>query len=67
MVVKVREIIRELNEAGWYQVRQSGSHRIFRRARTEGVVVVPGAMGAEVAKSTLASIVRQAGLERRLR
>jgi predicted RNA binding protein YcfA (HicA-like mRNA interferase family) len=27
--MKVREIIHELNEAGWYQLRQTGSHRSF--------------------------------------
>ncbi|NNN01459.1 MAG: type II toxin-antitoxin system HicA family toxin [Acidimicrobiaceae bacterium] len=59
----VRELISELNADGWFQVRQSGSHRIFRHAKKKGSVTVPGALGIELSKSTLASIVRQAGLE----
>jgi predicted RNA binding protein YcfA (HicA-like mRNA interferase family) len=66
-VVKVRDIIRELNDAGWYQVRQTGSHRIIRHHDRGGSVVVPGALGVELSKGTMASIVRQAGLERRPR
>ncbi|MDH2902984.1 MAG: type II toxin-antitoxin system HicA family toxin [Actinomycetota bacterium] len=65
--MKVREMISELNADGWFQIRQSGSHRIFRHAEKKGSVTVPGALGIELSKSTLASIVRQAGLERRTR
>ena len=67
VVVKVREMISELAADGWFQIRQSGSHRIFRHAEKKGSVTVPGALGIELSKSTLASIVRQAGLERRSR
>ena len=67
VVVKVREMIGELNTDGWFEVRQSGSHRIFRHPEKKGSVTVPGALGIELSKSTLASIVRQAGLERRSR
>jgi predicted RNA binding protein YcfA (HicA-like mRNA interferase family) len=63
----VREIIRELNADGWFQVGQSGSHRVFRHERKKGSVTVPGALRIELSKSTPASIVRQAGLGRRSR
>jgi predicted RNA binding protein YcfA (HicA-like mRNA interferase family) len=65
--VKVREMIRELNQEGWMQVRQVGSHRQFQHPDRTGTVTVPGALGIELSKPTLASIVRQAGLERRPR
>jgi predicted RNA binding protein YcfA (HicA-like mRNA interferase family) len=58
-------MLRELHEADWFQVRQSGSHRILRHRERSGVVVVPGAFGAQLAKAPVAGIVRQAGLERR--
>lgn len=65
--MKVRAIIKELNLEGWFQVRQVGSHRQFQHAEKLGTVTVPGALGVELSKATLASIVKQAGLERRAR
>ena len=65
--VKVREIIRELEQAGWVQIRQTGSHRHFKRGSGGGSVCVAGNLGDEVPKGTLSNIVRQAGLERRAR
>ncbi|MHB1208954.1 MAG: type II toxin-antitoxin system HicA family toxin [Acidimicrobiales bacterium] len=67
MVVKVREIIRELEGEGWFLSRQRGSHRQIHHPTRDGCVTVPGALGDDVAKMTLASIVRQAGLERKHR
>jgi predicted RNA binding protein YcfA (HicA-like mRNA interferase family) len=65
--VKVRDIVRELEEDGWVQVRQAGSHRQFRHPSKPGTVTVPGRMGDELARGTVGSIVRQAGLARRQR
>ena len=65
--MKVREIVRELEEDGWLKTRQVGSHRQFRHPTKAGTVTVPGRMGDELAKGTLGSIVRQAGLARRQR
>jgi len=67
VVVKVREIIRELEVEGWFLSRRRGSHRQFHHPTKEGCVTVPGALGDDVAKMTLASIVRQDGLERKPR
>jgi predicted RNA binding protein YcfA (HicA-like mRNA interferase family) len=65
--VKVRDIVRELEGDGWVQERQVGSHRQFRHPVKPGTVTVPGRMGHELAKGTIGSIVRQAGLARRQR
>jgi predicted RNA binding protein YcfA (HicA-like mRNA interferase family) len=65
--VKVRDIVRELEEDGWIRARQVGSHRQFRHPTKTGTVTVPGRMGDELAKGTIGSIVRQAGLARRQR
>jgi predicted RNA binding protein YcfA (HicA-like mRNA interferase family) len=67
VVVKVREMIRELHADGWFQVRQRGSHRQFRHATKLGTVTVPGALGEDLHIELISSIVRQAGLERRKR
>ncbi|MBW4078137.1 MAG: addiction module toxin, HicA family [Acidobacteria bacterium] len=65
--MKVREIISELERAGWVQIRQTGSHRHYKHATRPGSVCVAGNLGDEVPKGTLGNIVRQAGLERRPR
>jgi predicted RNA binding protein YcfA (HicA-like mRNA interferase family) len=65
--MKVRDLIRELERDGWAFVRQSGSHRQYRHPTRPGTVTVPGSLGAELAKGTLGSIMRQAGLVRRQR
>ena len=66
-VVKVRAIIRELELDGWFQVRHKESHRHYHHPLKPGTVTVPGALGDEVSKPVLSSIVRQARLERRFR
>ncbi|MGH9056183.1 MAG: type II toxin-antitoxin system HicA family toxin [Acidimicrobiales bacterium] len=58
--MKVREVIRTLEEEGWRQVRQRGSHRQFQHPDRPGTVTVGGALGDEVPRGTLASIWRQA-------
>lgn len=65
--MKVREIVKELEDDGWSLARQSASHRQYRHGSKPGTVTVPGNMGAELAKGTVASIVRQAGFSRRSR
>jgi predicted RNA binding protein YcfA (HicA-like mRNA interferase family) len=52
--VKVKEIARELEEDGWVQARPVGGHRQFRHPIKHGTVTVPGRMGDELAKGTVA-------------
>jgi predicted RNA binding protein YcfA (HicA-like mRNA interferase family) len=65
--MKVWAVIRLLEQDGWYLDRQSGSHRQFRHPTKRGTVTVPGNVGAELKRGTLASVFRQAGLQRRIR
>jgi len=60
-------MIRELEADGWWQVRQKGSDRQFHHPSKTGTVTVPGALGDDLHRELLGSIVRQAGLERRKR
>jgi predicted RNA binding protein YcfA (HicA-like mRNA interferase family) len=62
--VKVREIVRILQNDGWFQVRMKGSHRHFKHNLKTGLVTVPGNPGKELAKGTLGSIFKQAGLNK---
>src|SRR6266849_1513738 len=61
--VKVREIIRLLEEDGWYLARTRGSHRQFRHPGKSGTVTVSGKLSIDVPRGTLNSILKQAGLK----
>ncbi len=62
--MKVRDVIRLLNQEGWEQVSQKGSHRQFTHATKAGKVTVPGKLSDDLPIGTLKSILRQAGLEK---
>jgi len=61
--VKVREVIRLLEEDGWYLARTRGSHRQFKHSAKSGAVTVAGKPGIDVPPGTLNSILKQAGLK----
>lgn len=39
--MKVRDVIKMLNQDGWYLDRTRGSHRQFKHPRKPGLVTVP--------------------------
>ncbi len=53
-----------LKDDGWVQVTTRGSHRHFKHPSKPGRVTVSGALGDDMPKGTLASVLRQAGLKR---
>ena len=62
--VKVRDVIKLLEEDGWYQARMKGSHRQFRHAVKQGTVTVAGKPNVDIPRGTLNNILKQAGLKR---
>ena len=60
--MKPREITRIVEQDGWYFVRQRGSHRHFKHATKPGIVTIAGKPNQDLAKTTVASILRQAGI-----
>ena len=60
--MKVRDIIALIENDGWHQVRQRGSHRQFKHPIKAGLVTVSGKPGDELAPGTLNSVLKQAGL-----
>ena len=62
--MKVREVIRLIEQNGWREVRVRGSHRQFRHEERAGLVTVPGGLGDDLPIGTLKSILKQAGLNR---
>jgi predicted RNA binding protein YcfA (HicA-like mRNA interferase family) len=61
--MKVREVLKLLRFDGWRLARQRSSHRHFKHAQKPGVVTVPGKPNDDLHPKTLASILKQAGLE----
>ncbi|MEG4939099.1 type II toxin-antitoxin system HicA family toxin [Microcoleus sp. F4-D5] len=61
--MKVREVIKMLEEDGWYLARTKGSHRQFKHPEKAGTVTVSGNLGVDMPIGTLKSVLRQAQLE----
>jgi predicted RNA binding protein YcfA (HicA-like mRNA interferase family) len=61
--VKVREIIRIIQDDGWFIVRQKGSHRQFHHSDKPGTVTVAGKPGDDLHPKTAASILKQAQID----
>ena len=61
--MKIRDIIKLLEEDGWTVVRQRGSHRQFKHTSKPGLVTVAGKPGDDLAPGTLSSVFKQAGLK----
>ncbi|MBZ5595767.1 MAG: type II toxin-antitoxin system HicA family toxin [Acidobacteriia bacterium] len=62
MPVKVRELIKTLEKAGWRHVRTSGDHRVFRSSDGR-ITVVSGRQGDDVRPGTYRAILRQTGIQ----
>ena len=62
--MKVREILRELQDDGWHIARTRGSHRQLRHPVKSGLVTIAGAPNVDIPIGTLKNILKQAGLER---
>jgi len=60
--VKVRELIKVLEDDGWRLARSRGSHRQYRHPSKAGTVTVSGKPGADIPIGTLRSALKQAGL-----
>jgi predicted RNA binding protein YcfA (HicA-like mRNA interferase family) len=61
--MKVREVIKLIEEDGWRLVKTRGSHRHFKHPTKPGKVTVAGKPSVDVPPGTLNSIFRQAGLK----
>ena len=61
--MKVRELIRIIEDDGWYLVATRGSHRQFKHPVKPGRVTVAGKLGDDLAPGTLNSALKQAGLK----
>ena len=61
--MKVRDAIKIIEQNGWIMIRSKGSHRQYRHNEKKGVVTIAGHKNDDLAKGTLNSILKQAGLK----
>lgn len=63
LLVKVRQVLKLLEQDGWVHVRTRGSHRVFKHPVKPGAVTVAGKPSTQIPVGTLRNILKQAGLE----
>jgi predicted RNA binding protein YcfA (HicA-like mRNA interferase family) len=63
---KVAEIIKLIEADGWYLIVVRGSHRQYKHETKSGRTTVAGKPSATLHPRTERSILRQAGLDRRI-
>jgi predicted RNA binding protein YcfA (HicA-like mRNA interferase family) len=61
--LKVWEMKRLVEKAGWVYSHTTGSHAHYRHPTIIGIVTIPGADHVELAKGTEANIKRQAKIK----
>jgi predicted RNA binding protein YcfA (HicA-like mRNA interferase family) len=62
--MKAKALIQIIEEDGWFLVRQKGSHRQYKHPVKIGLITIAfHKLSDEVAKGTLNSILKQAGLK----
>ncbi len=59
-----RDVIKELQKDGWYEVNQVGSHKQFKHLTKKGRTTVPHTK-RDIPIGTLKSIEKQAGIKLR--
>ncbi len=63
--MKARDLIRLIEEDGWYLVRQKGSHKQYKHKIKKGLVTIAAhKMSDEIAQGTLNSIYKQAQIKK---
>jgi predicted RNA binding protein YcfA (HicA-like mRNA interferase family) len=62
--MKVRDVLKMLDQDGWLLDRTRGSHRQFKHSKKPGLVTVAGKPNDDLGPGTLNSILKQAGLKK---
>jgi predicted RNA binding protein YcfA (HicA-like mRNA interferase family) len=60
--VKIREVIRLIQDDGWFLVVTKGSHRQYKHLTKSGRVTIAGPSNDDLAPGTLDSVFKQAQL-----
>ena len=58
--MKIRDVVKLLEDDGWYLVTAKGSHRQYKHATKSGRVTIAGQPNDDLAPGTLNSVFKQA-------
>jgi len=63
--MKSKELIKLITSAGWYEVRQKGSHKIFyhNKIKNPALIVIPDHGSKDLGKGLVNKVLKQAGLK----
>ncbi|MGK5094391.1 type II toxin-antitoxin system HicA family toxin [Deltaproteobacteria bacterium TL4] len=61
--MKVRDLIKLVEQDGWKLIRTRGSHRQFHHPTKRGTVTIAGKPSIDVPPGTLNSVLKQADLK----
>jgi len=61
--MKSSELYKKLIKAGWYEIRQTGSHKILMHDNYTNTITFPYHGSKEVAKGLEIALLKQAGLK----
>jgi predicted RNA binding protein YcfA (HicA-like mRNA interferase family) len=61
--LKIRDVLRLLEDEGWRLVVTRGSHRQYKHPTRPGRVTVAGKPSDDLAPGTLNSVLKQAGMK----
>lgn len=59
----IRDVIRLIEQDGWYLVTTKGSHPQYKHSNKRGRVTIAGHLNDELAPGTLNSVFKQAQLQ----
>lgn len=62
--MKVRDVVKRVEEDGWYLVRIRDNHRHYRHPKKKGIVTISGHPGNDMPTGTLLHVLKQAQLEK---
>ena len=61
--MKVKDVLKLIEQDGWYLVSTRGSHRQYKHPTKPGRVTVAGKLSDDMAPGTLGSIAKQSQVE----
>ncbi|MCL4505666.1 MAG: type II toxin-antitoxin system HicA family toxin [Chloroflexi bacterium] len=62
--MKIRDVIKLIEEDGWYLIMTKGSHRQYKHSTKSGRVTIAGHPNDDLAPGTLNSVFKQALIQK---
>ena len=62
--MKVRDIIKRIEEDGWYLVGIRGDRRHYKHTKKKNIITIAGHSGKDIPIGTLLQVLKQAQIEK---